>query len=144
MTPSEHTEFWEHYLSAKANNRTIAFEIEDLVRTLIRTLSSQNPSRGITGLLDKIGHIQELVRRCPDFDPHRVVGEAMHEISDVEPNEGLDPALLDIATTGMKYFAEKSATDGPARARASKRCHELMRSIDDYNALRDSLLRQAR
>jgi hypothetical protein len=120
----------EAFLQANANEPFIASQLADVIRALIRAVSSDEGSSGIYAASEKMKFISDLIARSPDpITWYGLFNDAVHEIQHCIPDDPDDRKYINAAKRGMKYLVESSATDNVARGRASKRLREFQNAI---------------
>ena len=130
MSDSDASEFREAFLKANANEDFIVGQLADLIRHLLRAVSSDNSSSAAHSAAETMKFVGELAARCPEpLSWYRLLSAAVDEIKNNIPDDPHDRKFLDAATRGIKYFVESSATDNAARGRASRRHREFLDAI---------------
>jgi len=120
----------EAFLQANANEPFIASELADVLRYLMRAVSSDDPSGGLYSASEKMNFVGDLIARSSEpISWYSLFREAVNEIQDCIPDDPDDRKYIAAAKRGMKYLVESSATDNAARGRASKRLDEFLSAI---------------
>lgn len=122
--------FREAFLKANANEPYIASQLADVIRSLMRAVSSEEASSGIHAASEKMAFVSDLIARSPEpLTWYGLIKEAVAEIQGCIPDDPNDRKFIGAAKCGMKYLVESSATDNAARGRASKRLSEFQRAF---------------
>jgi hypothetical protein len=121
--------FSEAFLCANANRQFIAPQMADVLLELIRDAASEDG----TGFKasEKMDFVSQLLQRCDEpLSWWNLFSDALGVLRANRRENGLDDEYLRAATRGIKYFAESSAGDPAARARASRRRDEFHASVN--------------
>lgn len=122
--------YHEAFLQANANGPFIASELADVIRSLMRAVSSDDSSGAIHAASEKMTFIGDFLARSPEpLSWHGLIREAVDEIKEQLPDDDDDRKLIHAAKRGVKYLVESSATDNAARGRASKRLDDFRQAI---------------
>ena len=122
--------FRETFLQANANQPFIASQLADVVRYLVRAVSSDDPSGGLYSASEKMNFVCGVISRSSEpLSWYSLFTEAVSKIQEAIPDDPDDRKFIAAAKRGTKYLVESSATDGAARGRASQRLNEFRQAI---------------
>ena len=120
----------EAFFQANANEPFIAHQLADVVRYLMRAVSSDDPAGGISSAAEKMSFVNDLIARSPEpLSWYRLFAEAVAGIQECIPEDPDERKFIAAAKRGTKYLVESSATDNAGRGRASKRLEEFRQAI---------------
>lgn len=122
------SEFNDAFVKANANREFIAHEMADVLRDLMRAISSEDD----TGYkaAERMNFVGELLQHCDEkLGWWHIFSDAIEIIRANEPQNSFEADYLHIAKRGIKYFVESSATDNAARGRAAARRRDLEQAI---------------
>ena len=122
--------FREVFLDANANEPFIAAQLADVIRYLMRAVTSEDPSSGLHSASEKMKFVAELLPRMQEPTSwYRLFTAAVEDIQRGIPDDPDERRFISAAKRGTKYLIESSATDGAARGRASRRLEEFRQAI---------------
>jgi len=120
MSDFDPTKFHGAFLAANANERFIVVQLADVIRDLMRAVSSDNSSGGVYSAAEKMGFVGELLTRCQEpLSWRRLLKNAVEEIKANIPDDPDDRRLVEAATRGINA----------ARGRASRRLQEFRDAV---------------
>lgn len=123
-------DFREAFLHANANAEFIADEFADVIRDLMRAVSSDDGGGSVYQASERMKFVVGLLQRCPEpIGWYRMFSEAVEEIQNCIPDDPDDRRYVHAAKRGTKYLVELSATDNAARGRSARRLQEFRDAI---------------
>jgi hypothetical protein len=130
MGDDDNDDFREAFLRANAREDFIVAQLADMLRDLMRAVSSDDVSGKAWSAGEQMTFVCKLIARSETpLSWHRLMSDAVRSITDNIPEDPDDQKLISAAKRGMKYLVECSATDNAARGRASKRRTEFEDAI---------------
>ncbi len=115
-------------LKQNANRKFIASEMAEVVRDLMRAVSSDH-DKGYKAAR-KMDNVAMLLEHCDEpLSWWDLFADAIELIKDNEHNSNSASADQEIAKAAIKYFVESTATDNAALGRTAKRLNELQGAI---------------
>jgi hypothetical protein len=132
-------DFRDGMLKIRAKPDSIAQELSDVLRSLMRAVAADDPSSGTTAAAKRMEYIDRLLEHCDEpLNWHWLFAEAVRNLQSALPDDPHDKRYVTAAQRGMKYLAESSADDPAARGRASQRLSEFLQAIEWSRAARRS------
>ena len=141
--PTDVEDFGEALLRANATPETIAFEIADVLRDLLRASAAEDPWTGPYRAAMRMDRALELIERCPEpLSWSRLFKEAVENIRDTGRAGELEEPIIQAARAGLRYLVEQSCDDNAARGRASQRRAAFLHEIAAIEQRRDAVIRR--
>ena len=133
MSETRDSDFVEASLYANANRQVIGSLMAEVIRDLMRALSSDHDTGYKAS--EKMNFVVDMLRRCEEpLSWHQLFSDAIAEMRESLPVDSFDKEYIRLAKRGVKYFVESSATDSAAPGRASRRQNEFRDSIRHIEA----------
>lgn len=130
MDESERKAHYEAFLAENASEEVIVEELANVLRELMRAVSSDGYSSGAGSAAKGMKLVGDLLAHSKEpLSWHRLLLFAVDSIKEKLPDNPYDRKFIDAAMRGIKYVAESSATDNAAKGRASKRRGEFEQAI---------------
>ncbi|HZS85359.1 MAG TPA: hypothetical protein VFA50_20995 [Stellaceae bacterium] len=137
--------FRDEFLKANANLDFIGSQFADVLRDLMRAVSSDDPTDGAYRAAKKMDFVADLLSRCEEkFGFRHMFLKALEEFRDDPEWDTVEHATVHAAQRGIKYLVERSCSDHAARGRASKREHEFLSAIKEIEEMREYRRRKPR
>jgi hypothetical protein len=118
----------ESTLRANANRANIAHEMAEVIRDLMRAVSSDD-NNGYKAAEQMERMLKYLVRCKEPLSWWEIFSDALKIIRENLPERDYHEGYLSVAKSGIKYFVESSADDAAAAGRSAKRLSDFQREI---------------
>jgi hypothetical protein len=131
-------DFREAFLKANANLDFIGAQFADVLRDLMRAVSSNDPTDGAYRAAKKMDFVIDLLSRCDDkFSFYHLFLSALEEFEVDSDEMGVESATVDAAQRGVKFLVERSCTDNAAKGRTSRRRADFLSAIKSIDEIRE-------
>lgn len=131
-------DFGEAFLQANAKPDVIASHFADVIRDLMRAVSTDGNVGPVYEASEKMKMAVELLQRCPERPSwHRLFHDAVIEIQSSIADNADPRDYIRAAKRGTKYLVEVSASDSGARGRSSRRLNEFQEAFRWSEATRN-------
>ena len=119
--------FSKAFTTANANRQFIAGQMADIIRDVMRAVSSENGS--IHRISEKMDLIGELLTECSErLTWWDIFSDAIEEFRENVPSE-FESSNVHAAMRGIKFIVESSATDSGAPGRTGRRENEFQSAM---------------
>jgi len=145
MPDNDDFDFSGEFTKANANLDYIAAQFADVIRHLMRAISSDDPSSGIYNATRSMNSVAELLSKTEEkFGFYQLFSKALEEFRDDVEWGTSEHDIVHTAHRGIKYIVERSCTDNAARGRASRRRDEFLSATRMIEEMREYRRRNPR
>jgi len=130
--------FSEAFTKANANFDFIAAQFADVLRHLMRAVSSDDPTSGAYHAAQSMNFVADLLSKTEEkFGFYHLFLKALEEFRDDSEWGSSEHDIVHAANRGIKYIVERSCSDNAARGRASRRQDEFLTAVKMIEEMRE-------